>query len=340
MSTGVRGSVAGFLRVALGFAAVAFVGMSGVYVRSERELARRHALPSRSSSADVGAVIDAGVGAGVDADLLDRGRHLVTVVAQCNYCHGPDLAGREMADDPWIGRLYASNLTRGVGGIGGVYGDAEWDAALRHGIAPDGRSLLLMPSGELAQLTDRDLAAVVAYVRAVPAVDRVVPGKRTGWLTRFVVAFGLAPDLISAEQVERAAGSRSTMALAARSDAATAGYGEYLVALGSCRVCHRADLAGGPHPLSLPGEPVPPDLTPNGPLARWSRQEFASAMREGRTPDGRLLDREFMPWPAFAGLRDVEVDALWLYLESLGRVADPRPDDRTLAGGPVGRRKG
>lgn len=340
MNTGVHASVGGFLRVALGIAAVAFVGMAGVYLRSERELARRHVLPSQSISSDRGAVLDADVAAGVDADLLDRGRHLVTVVAQCSYCHGPDLAGREMADDPWIGRLYASNLTRGVGGIGGAYSDAEWDAALRHGIAPDGRSLLLMPSGELAQLTDRDLAAVVAYVRSVPAVDRVVPGKRPGWLTRFVVALGLAPDLISAEQVEREAGRRSTRVLVAHSDAPTAGYGEYLVALGSCRICHRADLAGGLHPLSLPGEPVPPDLTPNGPLAGWSREDFAIAMREGRTPDGRLLDREFMPWPAFAGLREVEIDALWLYLESLGRVADPRADDRTLAGGPVGPHKG
>jgi len=313
--------------------AVAFAGIAIVYARSERELTRRHALSSQFVRSDLGA--------GVDAGVLDRGRHLVTVVAQCSYCHGPDLAGREMADDPWIGRLYASNLTRGAGGIGAVYSDADWEAALRHGIGPDGRSLLLMPSGELAHLTDPDLAAVVAYLRAVPGVDRVVPGKRTGWLTRFVVALGLAPDLISAEQAHRVRRKEPASAPAAATDEASAEYGEYLVALGSCRVCHRTDLAGGLHPLSLPGEPVPPDLTPNGPLSDWSREDFAVAMREGRTPDGRVLDRAFMPWPAFAGLRDVEVDALWRYLAGLDRNGNPsEPDGGALAGGLLGRTKG
>jgi len=56
-------------------------------------------------------------------------------------------------------------------------------------------------------------------------------------------------------------------------------------------------------------------------------------MREGRTPDGRVLDREFMPWPAFAGLRDVEVEAIWLYLETLEKDADRRARTETeLAG--------
>ena len=315
------------LRVgALGIGAVVLIGSAAVYALSERELTRRYSVPVQAKS----------FGIEVDAELVDWGRHLVTVVAQCGYCHGPDLAGREMADDPWIGRLYASNLTRGEGGVGAWLSDSQWDAAVRHGVDPEGRSLLLMPSAQLAHLSDRDLAAIVAYVRQTPAVDRVMPGKRAGWLTRWVVALGLASDLISAQQVLESPSTGPPIATAK----AAPEYGEYLVALGGCRVCHRADLAGGLHPLSLPGEPVPPDLTRGGPSASWTRREFARAMREGRTPDGRVLDREFMPWPAFAGLREVEVEAIWLYLGTLDDEGVERAREGTeLAGREVDRPK-
>jgi mono/diheme cytochrome c family protein len=332
-------------RVALGLgvvAAIAGLGVVAVYLRSEAVLTRRHAVPSGPERPDV-AVVPA-VAPEIAASRLERGRHLVTVVAQCTFCHGPDLAGREIADDPWIGRLHASNLTRGQGGIGRRYRDIDWVGALRHGVAPDGRTLLLMPSAGLTRLSDEDLAAIVAYLRQIPAVDRIQPEKRTGWLTRLVVATGLAPDLLSAEQVSAGPGTvgatsrlrgaaergvetvarsatgpgEESASRAAPEPGPTAAYGEYLVALGSCRVCHRADLAGGLHPLSLPGEPVPPDLTPRGPLRDWTGRDFERAMRAGRTPEGRVLDREYMPWPTFAGLEEGELEAIWAYLRSLG----------------------
>jgi len=319
--------------IALALAALPVAGAAIVYGLSERVLERRHAVPGSARVAGKGSGDEA---AAVDAALVERGRHLVTVVAQCSQCHGPDLAGGEMADDPWIGRLHAPNLTRGRGGVGGALTDAAWASALRGGVGRDGRSLLLMPSAELAWLSDRDLAAVVAYVRQVPPVDRVWPARRVGWLTRAVVAAGLAPDLISAEQVARRAPPRSPAGASPAADD-----GAYLVAVGSCRVCHRADLAGGLHPLSLPGEPVPPDLTPKGPIGRWTRHDFARAMREGRTPDGRVLDRAYMPWPGFAGLSEREIDAIWRYLASLAPMpGDAAGGDRQIARGTAAPSKG
>ncbi len=81
-----------------------------------------------------------------------------------------------------------------------------------------------------------------------------------------------------------------------------------------CRVCHHADLTGGLHPLSLPGEPPPPDLTPGGALSGWSEADFVRAMRSGVTPDGRRLDARYMPWPRFARMGDSELGAIWAYL--------------------------
>jgi hypothetical protein len=55
-------------------------------------------------------------------------------------------------------------------------------------------------------------------------------------------------------------------------------------------------------------------------------------MRRGQTPDDRTLDREYMPWPSFAGLSDAEVGALWLYLrgDSDGSINEQK--EATLAG--------
>jgi nicotinate dehydrogenase subunit B len=99
--------------------------------------------------------------------------------------------------------------------------------------------------------------------------------------------------------------------------AATADYGAYLVETSGCKVCHRENLAGGLHPLSLPGEPVPPDLTPRGRLAHWSEDAFLRALRTGVTPEGHRLDEAWMPWPALGRMSDLELRAIFRHLRSL-----------------------
>jgi len=273
-----------------------------IHASSERALQRVVAIPPEALDL---AVAPEAVG-------RERGRHLATAVAQCHFCHGSDLAGAELADDPLIGRLWASNLTAGRGGIGRHYERRDWVRAIRHGLAPDGRSLLLMPSAHLAALSDEDLASLIGWLEALPPVDAERPRRRVGWLARLAIATGRAPDLFAA----REAGSGQAPERSVRAEA-TARYGRYLVDVGGCRVCHRDDLSGGLHPLSLPGEPPPPDLRPGGALAAWSREDFARAMREGTRPGGEPIDREYMPWPGFAGLSDLEIEAIWIYLRSL-----------------------
>ena len=102
-------------------------------------------------------------------------------------------------------------------------------------------------------------------------------------------------------------------------------YGAYLVDTGGCKVCHKDDLRGGLHPLSLPGEPPPPDLTRGGPLASWSESDFIRTLRTGVTPDGRQLDAQWMPWPTTARMTDGELRAIWQHLQSLPGI-EPRQD--------------
>ena len=71
-----------------------------------------------------------------------------------------------------MGRLWASNLTRGRGGIAATYTDAD----VRHSCTAwkDGHTVVFMPSHEF-HLTQGDTADLIAFFRAAPAVDRERP---------------------------------------------------------------------------------------------------------------------------------------------------------------------
>lgn len=63
-------------------------------------------------------------------------------------------------------------------------------------------------------------------------------------------------------------------------------------------------------------------------LAAWSEEEFATVLRTGQTPEGRLLatvDEGGMPWPQYANLSDTEVQAMWAYINSLEPLPNNTP---------------
>ena len=289
------------LAVSIGVSAL-FVGALLVYIVSEADLRRDFSVSAEHLR----------LRAVPNPELVERGRHLASAVAQCSTCHGGDLAGVRVIDDFFVGRLYAPNLTRGEGGLGSIYRDTDWVRAIRFGVSREGRSLFLKPSEHLSAMSDMDLAAVIAYLRQVPSVHTNYPSTRIGPLIRIGMSLGLTPNLLSAPAVDR----RRKPSVEMHAER-TVEYGAYLADLGGCHMCHGADMRGGLHPLARPGEPVPPDLRRMGSMRDWTRENFARAMREGRTPEGRRLDPEFMPWTGYAGLTDLEIEALWLYLGDL-----------------------
>ena len=76
-------------------------------------------------------------------EAVARGRH-ISIVWACTKCHGENLSGMLLADDPFLGTIPASNLTFGNGGIARSYTDADWIRAIRHGVKPDGRVEIFM----------------------------------------------------------------------------------------------------------------------------------------------------------------------------------------------------
>jgi mono/diheme cytochrome c family protein len=272
------------------------VGVAGLYAWSGKEIGKRVETPPHAFTAPS------------DSASVARGQHVVRTLAKCVECHGQDLGGGIVVDDPAIGRIYAPNLTAGVAGIGAAYRDADWERAVRHGIARDGRRLLIMPSNEYQYLSDEDLGTVVAYIRSVPAVDREAPPAKVGPIARALYAAGKMP-LFPAMAVTH--GADPVPSVPADS---TVAYGEYVGAVG-CSGCHGATYGGGKIPGTPPEWPAPANLTPAG-IGHYSFEDFARALRTGTRPDGSAID-PFMPIAATSRMTDLELRAVFEYLQSI-----------------------
>lgn len=241
-----------------------------------------------------------------DSASVAEGAHIYATKG-CADCHGDDLSGKIFLDDAALGLLPAANLTFGKGGRPRNYSDREWLLAMRHGLKANGKPLLVMPSYEFYKMSDHDLSHLIAYLKSVPAVDHELPQPKLGPLG--VVLSGLDKlPLIPAEKIDH----RYKPGEAVKRGP-TAEYGQYLSM--SCTGCHQPHLKGGPNPV--PGGTPARDITAAGNVGKWSLNQFTAVLRSGKTPDGRQLKNEDMPWKMTANYTDEELKALYLYLKTL-----------------------
>jgi len=273
-----------------------------LYVVGGRRLHRVHDVPSDA------------VAVRTDEATIARGRHLAEAVTLCVGCHGDDLGGDVLVDEPLIATIYASNLTSGRGGVGATYTDADYVRAIRHGVNREGRGLMIMHSDAYHNLSEADLAAIISYVKSVPPVDHEVPATKGGPLGRVFVALGMFDrgpmPLIPAEVIDHGAPLSDSPP-----EGDTAGYGAYLVSIALCRMCHGPDLKGGP-PIDE-GAPPAPNIAVRAAPSQWSEEQFVGTIRTGITPEGKALNAEAMPWEVYGKMTDEELRAIWRYVESL-----------------------
>ena len=124
---------------------------------------------------------------------LAEGKRLATIRG-CLECHGADLGGQVLAQAP-IGDLVPPNLTRGKGSVVAAYTADDWERAIRHGVGPGGRPLILMPSDDNTTMSEADYAAMLAYIQSVPPVDRENPPTRLTLLGSVLLGAGQLPLL-------------------------------------------------------------------------------------------------------------------------------------------------
>lgn len=241
-----------------------------------------------------------------DTAAIVRGERLTRTRA-CVDCHGKDMGGSSLVDDPLIGSFVTKNLTRGKGGLPADFSAKDWVLAMKHGLNKDHKPLYLMPSHELSLLTEKDMADIIAYCSQLPPVDREQEEFSIGPLGYVLSELDLIP-LLPVEFTNHKLPYAKEIA-----PAVTAEYGKYIAMM--CANCHGPKLKGGESPV--PGGKYVADISATGKPGKWTHQQFITALHTGKTPEGKILNPEDMPWTITKNYTEDELTALHLYLLTL-----------------------
>lgn len=244
-----------------------------------------------------------------DAQTIERGRYLYASRG-CTDCHGAQGTGREFVNDGKGTRLAGPNITSA--GVVARYQPEDWNSVIRHGVKPNGRPVLVMPSEDYNRFTNDDLNALVSYIRQLPpqasAQQAVVELPRPAWV---LYGLGLLPD--AATRINhQLAPSRPVPA------GVTLANGQYVANM--CIGCHGVDRAGGKIAGGPPDWPAASDIRPGSEsadsvMARYpSAASFVAMLRTGKRPDGVPI--QVMPFESLGQLSDVDAQALYLYLNA------------------------
>lgn len=243
-----------------------------------------------------------------DAAALERGRYLYASRG-CVDCHGANGGGRTFLDDGKGLRIKGPNISPGPGTVVASYQPDDWVRAIRHGVAPGGRPLMIMPSEDYNRFTDGDLAALVAYVRGLPPaeggpaiVDLPLPA-------RVLYGFGAIDD--AATKIDHALPPALPVA-----EGVNVAHGAYVANM--CLGCHGPQLAGGRIPGGPPDWPAASNLTPGEGTVMGGYADAESLVRlfrTGKRHDG--TDVKVMPFESLREMSDTDLRALHLYLRTL-----------------------
>lgn len=264
---------------------LAVIGYAVIYALSERILRRTYDVPAVALAVPT------------DPESIREGRRLATVRGCFNDCHGKEVEGRVMFDDPKIARIVAPNLTAAVR----RYTDEQIAVIVRNGVRPDGRSVVVMPAEAFNAMSDQDTARIIAFLRSLPPVPGPSPDVSVGPLGRLGLVSGrfntVAGLVAKGEAPPRAAENEE------------ARFGRYL-AQTVCGGCHGTNLRGASNP-----DFTSPDLSV---VAAYSPEAFARLLRTG-TPlgDRKLGVMGTQARNNLSHLTDSEIAALYVYLHAL-----------------------
>jgi len=242
-----------------------------------------------------------------DAQAVERGKYLYASRG-CAECHGDNGAGRVFVDEAGV-RLKGPNISPGAGSLVKAYQPEDWVRTIRHGVAPGGRALMVMPSEDYNRFTDDDLAAVVAYVRSLPPVAGTGAVIELPLPARVLYGFGQIPD--AATRIDHSLPPAKPVP-----EGVTLEHGKYVANM--CLGCHGEKLAGGRIPGGPPDWPPASRLVPGegSVMPRYEKPEALLALfRSGKRADGSAV--QVMPFGTLKEISETDVRALHLYLKSL-----------------------
>jgi mono/diheme cytochrome c family protein len=224
-----------------------------------------------------------------DAEKIAHGQRLAHVL-DCTGCHGPNLQGSDVAEKPEDGAMYAPNITL----LLGKYSDSELDKLIRHGVPKDGRTFWYMSVESFQFLSDRDLAALIAYLRTVKPAGRALPPFKLNRPEREDVEAGNFSN--AQAQISR---YRDHQPVDLGPQHA---WGRYLVKT-TCTACHNNALQGWPN------------FTPNLDIAgAYSKPELTRLLTTGESKTGKDVGMSHIARRMFSHLTPREREAVVDYI--------------------------
>jgi mono/diheme cytochrome c family protein len=252
---------------------------------------------------------------------VERGRYLVDGILTCGNCHTPKGPNGDVMEKAFSGglefderpfKVTAPNITPDKEtGIGG-WSDADIKKLLRTGVRPNGIPIAaVMPTGFYGIITERDLDAIVAYLRSLKPIRNKVP------------------DPIYKMQIPRQVypGAERPFTEAMLNDKAKKGF--YLATIGHCMECH---TPLGPHGREFAGRLGAGGFELKGPwgvsvsrnitqsktkgIGAWSDAEIKRAITTGVSRDGSKL-KPPMGFHYYASMTADDLDAIVAYLHTI-----------------------
>lgn len=276
---------------ALTLLALSLVVGGGMGFMGQRDLNKTRAIQSQQ------------VNIPTDSASIAAGQRWATVL--CTGCHGENYAGSKFMDVPALGMVCAPNLT--PAGVGQDYRDADWVRAIRYGLNPQNKAFVIMPSENFQYLSDEHLGQLTAYLKSLPPVEQTWPSRNLTFLSMIMYQSG-AMGLLPADKIDHQSPHPTPV------KAETPAYGQYLVNLTGCNMCHGTNMKGGTSP-DVESPPCP-DISAGSAAGRWGAEGFIRVLRSGITPQGKLLNPKFMPWGEHRRLDDVQLRAIYTYLQT------------------------
>ena len=259
--------------------------------------------------------------ANAQTDLVKRGDYLVNTIMTCGNCHSPKgppsaIAGKEFTGGPPFDlppfTVTPSNITQDKETGIGRWSDADIKKLLRTGMRPNGVPIAsVMPVGFYGIITDRDLDAIVAYLRTIKPVSKKVPD----------------PVYRMAAPAQIFPGSEHAYTEAMMSDPLKRGF--YLATIGHCMECHTPMTKGhhdfandaGKGGMEFPGpwgKSVSRNITSSKTkgLGDWTDADIKRAVTQGVDKDGNHLMPP-MGFGYYSHMTDTDLNALIAWLRTV-----------------------
>ncbi len=270
------------------------------------------------------------------AELVERGEYLANAVMVCMDCHserdwskfsGPIVEGTlgkggEVFDQnmSFPGRYVSKNITPHHLSS---WTDGEIFRAITAGVSKDGKALFpIMPYHHYGTLDRRDIEAVIAYIRTLPAIESEPEKSESDFPMNFIInTLPHEPQFVTRP-----------------SEADLVAYGKYMTNAAGCYDCHTRqekgsfvgqEYAGGME-FKMPDGAVmrSANITPQegSGIGSWTAEQFVNRFKQysdsgyvfPSTPSGTF--QSIMPWSMYTHMAEHDLESIYAYLMTIEPV--------------------